>query len=257
MAHQARKRFGQNFLRDEGAIAAILSAVAARPGDTLVEIGPGQGALTAPLLAAAGALHAVEIDRDLAAALARRFPALTLHGGDALDFDFAALGSGLRVVGNLPYNISTPLLFHLADQAHAVRDLHVMLQKEVVERMAAAAGDSEYSRLSVMLQHRFEIEHLFDIAPESFDPRPRVTSAFARLIPRRPLAHPVRDEALFARVVTAAFAQRRKTLRNTLRDILAPADFEALGVDAGARAQELSVAQFAAIADHVSARGSR
>ena len=252
MKHRARKRFGQNFLTDESAIAAIVAAINPAQGESLVEIGPGLGALTRPLLAAAGHLHAIEIDRDLAHALQQEFGArLDLHTGDVLQFDFAALGEGLRVIGNLPYNISTPLLFHLADCAERIRDIHVMLQKEVVERMVAAPGDSNFGRLSVMLQYRFEMEKLLDVPATSFDPVPKVDSAVIRLTPLHPRHCVARDQAQLARVVAAAFSQRRKTLRNSLRGLIAAPAFDALGIAPTARAQELSVAQFVALADHL------
>ncbi|HUO44107.1 MAG TPA: 16S rRNA (adenine(1518)-N(6)/adenine(1519)-N(6))-dimethyltransferase RsmA [Burkholderiales bacterium] len=252
--HQPRKRFGQNFLVDDSVVAAIIAALHPQRGDLIVEIGPGLGALTGPLLALVDELHAVEIDRDLAASLQRRYPRLALHNCDALKFDFARFGRKSRIVGNLPYNISTPLLFHLESCAASICDIHVMLQKEVVDRIAATPADSDYSRLSVMLQYRFAVEKLFDVGPEAFDPRPRVESAVVRLIPRHPLPWPARDEALFAQVVGATFAQRRKTLRNSLRAYLAPADFAMLGLDPQGRAQELGVAQFVAIADFVATR---
>ena len=254
MKHQARKRFGQNFLTDDAAIAAIVAAIRPAPGECLVEIGPGLGALTRPLLAAAGYLHAIEIDRDLAQALQREFGArLELHTGDVLRFDFAALGDGLRVIGNLPYNISTPLLFHLAECTERIRDIHVMLQKEVVERMVAAAGDSNFGRLSVMLQYRFEMEKLLDVPAAAFEPVPQVDSAVIRLTPWRPQRCIARDETQLARVVAAAFSQRRKTLRNSLRGLINATALDALGIAPTARAQELSVAQFVALADHLSA----
>jgi 16S rRNA (adenine1518-N6/adenine1519-N6)-dimethyltransferase len=254
MKHQARKRFGQNFLTDASAIAAIVAAIHPVRGETLIEIGPGLGALTRPLLAAAGRLHAVEIDRDLAHGLREQFGAsLDLHTADVLDFDFSQLGNDLRVIGNLPYNISTPLLFHLADYAQRLRDIHVMLQKEVVERMVAAPGDSNYSRLSVMLQYWFEMEKLLDVPATAFDPVPKVDSAVVRLLPLRPRPCVARDEAQLGRVVAAAFSQRRKTLRNSLRKLQLEPAFDALQISATARAQELSVAQFVALADHLSA----
>ena len=254
MKHQARKRFGQNFLTDASAIAAIVAAVNPAPGECLVEIGPGLGALTRPLLAAAGQLHAIEIDRDLAQALEQEFGArLKLHTGDVLQFDFAALGERLRVIGNLPYNISTPLLFHLAQCAAQIRDIHVMLQKEVVERMVAAPGDSDFGRLSVMLQYRFELEKLLDVPALAFEPVPKVDSAVIRLTPLRPQRYVARDEVQFARVVATAFSQRRKTVRNSLRKLIAEPAFATLGIRPTARAQELSVAQFVAIADQVTA----
>jgi 16S rRNA (adenine1518-N6/adenine1519-N6)-dimethyltransferase len=253
MKHQPRKRFGQNFLRDEAAIGAIIAAIHPVPGEQLVEIGPGLGALTRPLLAATGTLHAVEIDRDLAHALRNEFGArLNLHVTDVLLFDFATLGDDLRIIGNLPYNISTPLLFHLADCTDRIRDIHVMLQKEVVERMVAAPGASNYGRLSVMLQYRFAMDKLLDVAAAAFEPVPKVDSAVVRLTPLKPQPCVARNEAQLARVVAAAFSQRRKTLRNSLGKFVAAPVFEMLGIAPTARAQELSVAQFVAIADHVS-----
>lgn len=256
MKHPPRKRFGQNFLVDESVCAAIIAAIHPARQDVVVEIGPGLGALTAPLLARVEALHAIEIDRDLAAGLQRKYSRLTVHSCDALQFDFAQFTAGFRIIGNLPYNISTPLLFHLEQFAAHIRDIHVMLQKEVVDRMVANSGDSDYSRLSVMLQYRFKMEKLFDVGPEAFDPRPQVESAVVRLTPLRPVPRPTRNEALFARVVAAAFAQRRKTLRNSLKEYLAAPDFAALDINPRARAQELSVAQFVAIADHLDQRAT-
>ena len=251
MRHQPRKRFGQNFLIDEAVIASIIAAIRPARGEHLVEIGPGLGALTRPLLAAAGALDAIEIDRDLAQALRRDCGAhLTLHSADVLQFDFATLGHELRVIGNLPYYISTPLLFYLVDYAEHIRDIHVMLQKEVVERMVAAPGDSNYGRLSVMLQYRFELEKLLDVPAAAFEPVPKVDSAVIRLSPLRPRPSVARDEKRLASVVTAAFSQRRKTLRNSLRKYFAEPAFNALGIAPNARAQELSVAQFVALADY-------
>jgi 16S rRNA (adenine1518-N6/adenine1519-N6)-dimethyltransferase len=251
MRHVPRKRFGQNFLTDEAVIAAIIAAIAPQSRDLLVEIGPGLGALTRPLAALLQHLHVVEIDRDIIARLRIEFPAarVTVHEGDALRFDFSALGNRLRVIGNLPYNISTPLLFHLARHAGAVRDLHVMLQKEVVDRMVAAPSSSEYGRLSVMLQYRFEMERVLDVPSAAFHPVPKVESAVVRMMPFAPLPHPARDESRLAAVVAAAFGQRRKTLRNTLKGYLGAADFERLGVDSGLRAQDLSVADFVTLAD--------
>ena len=201
MRHIPRKRFGQNFLVDEAAIAAIVAAIAPQPRDRLVEIGPGLGALTRPLSGRLEHLHAIEIDRDIIARLRAELPAarVTLHEGDALRFDFSALGPRLRVVGNLPYNISTPLLFHLAQHAAAIFDIHVMLQKEVVERMVAAPSTAEYGRLSVMLQYRFEMEKLLDVPPAAFRPAPKVESAVVRMTPFARLPHPARDEALFGK----------------------------------------------------------
>ncbi len=253
--HVARKRFGQNFLVDAGVITGIVSAIAPARGDNLVEIGPGLGALTGPLLERVDRLHVVEIDRDLIARLHQSYPPerLVIHAGDVLDFDFAALGKNLRIAGNLPYNISTPLLFRFAAYADRIRDIHVMLQREVVERMVAAPGASEFSRLSVMLQYRFDMEKLFEVPADSFEPAPKVESAVVRLTPLMPLPHPARSETAFAEVVARAFSQRRKTLRNTLRGMVSAGQLADLGIDAGARAQELSVADFVHIADALQA----
>jgi 16S rRNA (adenine1518-N6/adenine1519-N6)-dimethyltransferase len=249
--HAPRKRFGQNFLTNESVIAAIVGAVAPQPRDLMVEIGPGMGALTRPLALRVDHLHVIEIDRDIIAWLRTEFPAarVTVHPGDALEFDFGALGSRLRVVGNLPYNISTPLLFHLARHAGAIRDIHAMLQKEVVERMIAAPSTREYGRLSVMLQYRFGMERILGVSPAAFNPAPKVESAVVRLTPFARPPHLARDEAEFGKVVKAAFSQRRKTLRNTLKGYFDAADFERMGVDAGLRAQDLSVADFVRMAD--------
>jgi len=258
MRHVPRKRFGQNFLTDEAAIAAIVAAIAPQPRDRMVEIGPGLGALTRPLAARLEHLHVIEIDRDIVARLRADFPAgrVTVHEGDALRFDFSALGPRLRVVGNLPYNISTPLLFHLARHVTAIEDIHVMLQKEVVERMVATPSSSEYGRLSVMLQYRFRMEPVLTVPAGAFRPVPRVESAVVRMAPFAPLPHPAADEAALAKIVAAAFARRRKTLRNSLRACFTDADFERLGVDKGLRAQDLAVADFVRLADEA-ARLSR
>jgi len=249
--HQARKRFGQNFLVSPGVIRKIIEAVGPRSGDCVVEIGPGLGALTEPLLAVLDHLHVVEIDRDLIARLRQRFPAdrLTIHEGDALAFDFATLGHDLRVVGNLPYNISTPLLFHLADAAAAVRDMHFMLQKEVVDRMVAAPGGGDYGRLSVMLQYRFEMERLFLVPPGAFNPAPQVDSAIVRLVPKSADQLTVREPALFAALVATAFGQRRKMLRNNLRTLADEAALAAVGIAPTARAEELAVDDYIRLAN--------
>jgi 16S rRNA (adenine1518-N6/adenine1519-N6)-dimethyltransferase len=255
MRHIPRKRFGQHFLIAESVIADIVAAIGPQPDDRLVEIGPGLGALTGPLLAQVKHLHAVEIDRDVVARLTDTFPAgrLTIHQADALRFDFAALGAGLRVVGNLPYNISTPLLFHLAHSAALIRDIHAMLQKEVVARMTAAPGEPDYGRLSVMLQYRFKLEHLLSVPASAFRPAPKVESAVVRMLPL-PGAAERCDEGLFARLVKSAFMHRRKTLRNTLRGHLAERDFIALEIRPEARAQELSVADFVRLTNYVAGR---
>lgn len=249
--HTPRKRFGQNFLVSPGVIRDIVAAIDPRRGDKLVEIGPGLAALTAPLLDAVDRLHVVEIDRDLIARLRKTFPAdrLEIHEGDALAFDFATLGANLRIVGNLPYNISTPLLFHLAGYAGRVRDMHFMLQKEVVDRMVAAPGGTDNGRLSIMLQYRFAMERLFVVPPDAFDPPPKVDSAIVRLVPRPASELAARDEAALARVVTAAFSQRRKMLRNTLREYFDEAALTALGIVPTARPEELGVAEYVTLAN--------
>jgi 16S rRNA (adenine1518-N6/adenine1519-N6)-dimethyltransferase len=251
--HVARKRFGQNFLVDRGIINAIVAAINPARSDTVVEIGPGLGAITEPLLERLDHLHVVEIDRDLIARLKKQHPAtrLSIHEGDALAFDFATIGKDLRLVGNLPYNISTPLLFHLADYAECVHDMHFMLQKEVVERMVALPGESEFSRISVMLQYRFHLEWLIDVPPESFDPAPKVQSAVVRLIPKDPAELQARSHSAFYRVVQTAFAQRRKMLRNTLKGILDDAGFTALGIVPTCRAEDVSVEDYVRIANHL------
>ena len=251
-AHRARKRFSQNFLVDESAIAGIVDAVGPREGDRMVEIGPGLAAITRPLARVVRPLHVVEIDRDIVARLKRDFAEgdLVIHEGDALEFDFASLGPDLRVVGNLPYHISTPILFHLFEAADALRDIHVMLQAEVVERMVAAPGDSEYGRLSVMLQYRFHMEKVLDVPPEAFEPAPKVDSAVVRMSPRTGDWARAKDEKVLSETVALAFSQRRKTLRNTLGRALSAADFEKLAIDPQARAQTLSVDDFVRIADY-------
>ena len=254
--HRARKRFGQNFLVDTHYIDRIIDAVAPRPGDNLVEIGPGLGALTHRLIERATRIAAIEIDRDLAARLRETWgpTRLALHEGDALAFDYAVLGENLRVVGNLPYNISSPLLFHLASFDSLLRDIHVMLQREVVARMAAAPGTSDYGRLSVMLQAKFAVARLFIIPPGAFQPAPKVDSAFVRLVPLGAARPAITDERLFSRVVGAAFGQRRKTLRNTLKGVLEDADYAALGIDPQIRAEQLDLASFIRLADRTTAR---
>jgi 16S rRNA (adenine1518-N6/adenine1519-N6)-dimethyltransferase len=248
--HKAKKQFGQNFLVDQRIIADIVAAIRPDLGDHMVEIGPGLGALTRPLLQRLDHLHVVEIDRDIIARLRHDYSPdkLIIHAGDALQFDFSSLPAPLRIVGNLPYNISSPLLFHFARYAERVSDMHFMLQNEVVERMVAAPSTPAYGRLSVMLQYRFYMEKLLDVPPESFRPAPKVDSAVVRMIPLPAGAIAVKNPALFAQVVSAAFAQRRKTLRNTLRAYLTDADFMYLNLDPQLRAENLSVADFAAIA---------
>jgi len=238
---KTRKRFGQHFLHDPGVLKKIVDAIDPARGDVVVEIGPGEGALTRPLLARLDRLTAIEIDRDLAAGLQAN--GLTVICADALEFDFSTLPVGLRIVGNLPYNISTPILFHLARYADRVRDMHFMLQKEVVDRMVAKHSTPDYGRLSVMLQTRFAMQKLFKVAPGAFRPPPKVESAVVRLVPLKET--PACDAALFEKIVREAFSARRKTLRNALP--LEPRDYEALGVDPKLRPENLSPADYVRI----------
>ena len=255
MSHRPRKRFGQNFLHDPGVIDRVLRAIAPRAGERLVEIGPGQGAITAGLLQAAGSLDVVELDRDLVGPLAERFAGrgeLRIHNADALKFDFRPLVAGdqrLRLVGNLPYNISTPILFHLLEQPEVIADMHFMLQKEVVDRMAADPGSKRYGRLSVILQYHCAVEALFDIGPGAFRPAPKVDSAFVRLQPHAEPPVDLADPARFAALVTQAFGQRRKTLRNTLAGLLDAEQIRAAGIDPGLRAERLTLAEFGALSN--------
>jgi len=249
--HIPRRRFGQHFLVDAHYVTRILDAIDPRPGDNVVEIGPGLAALTAGLIARAGHLTAIEIDRDLTARLRGNFPPaqLTLHEADALTFDFAQLGKELRAVGNLPYNISSPLLFHLESFADRLTDVHVMLQKEVVSRMTAEPATADYGRLTVMLQATFRTTRLFVIPPGAFRPVPKVDSAFVRLVPLGADKPVIADEALFARIVAAAFGQRRKTLRNALASICSEVPMRALGIDPGARGETLAVSDYVRLAN--------
>ena len=254
VAHRAKRRFGQNFLHDRGVIHRIITAIAPCPGDRLVEIGPGQGALTVPLLAAAGRLEAVEMDRDLITPLqegAADNSGLTLHQADALRFDFRRCHGGerpLRLVGNLPYNISTPLLFRLLAMADHICDMHFMLQREVVERMAAPPGSKTYGRLSVMVQYHCRVDSLFRVPAGAFHPAPKVESAVVRLTPRPP-DPAATDAARFAALVSSAFGQRRKTLRRALQEHLTVTDIRGAGIDPGARAEQLSVSDFVRLAN--------
>jgi 16S rRNA (adenine1518-N6/adenine1519-N6)-dimethyltransferase len=250
MAHKARKRFGQNFLHDPHVIDRIVRSIAPKKDQHLVEIGPGQGAITKFLLGSEAKLDAIELDRDLVRLLNQKYETaenFRLHSADALKFEFCSLtrnSSKLRIVGNLPYNISTPLLFHLLDNAQCLQDMHFMLQKEVVERMAARPGNKIYGRLTVMLQAYCDVKMLFPIGPGAFQPAPRVESAFVRLIPFKTPLIAQHQQQFFAQVVTRAFSQRRKTLRNTLKKIVEPEIMEHCGIDPGTRAEQLSVKEF-------------
>ena len=295
MKHVAKKRFGQNFLTDQSVITSLVDAISPQADDLMVEIGPGLGALTKPLLQKLNLLHVVEVDRDIIAWMEKEYAgkAIQIHNADALKFDFSSLlnissalvmdarqqgGSDeivrqvqrgadnadnaadapklkkLRVTGNLPYNISTPILFHLLDNIHAISDMHFMLQKEVVERMVAAPSTAAYGRLSVMLQYKLHMDYLITVPPEAFDPAPKVESAFVRCVPHAALPFIAQDEALFAAVVLAAFGQRRKTLRNTLKSLLDDDGFAQLQLDSQLRAENLSVEQFVQIANFLSAK---
>ena len=252
--HHARQRFGQNFLTDAGVIEQIVRAIDPKPEDNLVEIGPGLSALTEPLLARVNHLKAIEIDRDLAARLRSNYPSdrLTVIGADALDVDFRQFGDRIRLVGNLPYNISTPLLFACMQAADQVLDQHFMLQREVVDRMVAHVDDSDYSRLSVMLQYRYCMDKLFDVPPEAFDPAPKVVSAVVRMLPLPDSRLRARDDDLFAAVVQRAFAQRRKMLRRALGDWAALIPWEEVGVAATARAEQVDGPGFIRLSDALS-----
>lgn len=252
--HRARRRFSQNFLVDHNYTSRIVSAISVSEADHVVEIGPGLGALTAPILAVAGRVDVIEIDRDAARLLQQRFSnrRLSVRCTDFLQFDLCALGAGLRVVGNLPYHISTPILFAVDASRDCVQDCHFMLQKEVVDRMVAAPASADYGRLSVMLQCRWQMQQLFDVPPTVFRPQPRVWSSVVRMRPEQRAA--IADQAIFHRVVEASFSQRRKTLRNALRGLAADEDFKTTGIDSGRRGETLSVAEFAALANQLHMR---
>jgi len=256
-AHRPRKRFGQNFLHDPAVIGRIIRAIDPRPDEHLVEIGPGLGALTRPLLSAVGHLAAVEIDRDVIPHLKEICDGsgeLRIHNLDVLKCDFATIAAGqaLRLVGNLPYNISTPLLFHLLKQLPVIRDMHFMVQKEVAERLAAAPNTEHYGRLGIMVQLRCTVELLFTVGPGAFKPAPKVDSAVVRLIPHREMPVKIIDERRFAELVTRAFSQRRKTLRNALKGLLTTEQIEALGIDPMRRPETLGLADYAALSNALS-----
>ncbi len=266
--HRARKRFGQNFLHDPGTIRRIVAAVAPAPGQHLVEIGPGRGALTGGLLEAAGELDVIELDRDLVGPLAEALAGrgrLRIHQADALRYDLCTLlpaaataaGERLRIVGNLPYNISTPLLFRFLAQAECIADMHLMLQKEVVDRLAATPGTKTYGRLSVMVQSHCAVTRVLAVGPGAFTPAPKVSSAVVHLTPLRPAPVRIADPGLHARVVAAAFSQRRKRLSNSLRGLADAALLKDCNLDPGARAEQLSVADFARLANAVAQGATR
>ncbi|MEW6763401.1 MAG: 16S rRNA (adenine(1518)-N(6)/adenine(1519)-N(6))-dimethyltransferase RsmA [Pseudomonadota bacterium] len=253
MKHVARKRFGQNFLTDDHVLNNIIDSIAPRRGEAMVEIGPGLAAMTALLLKQLDHMHVVELDRDLVARLEKAYPRekLTVHSGDALKFDFASIpvpeGQKLRIVGNLPYNISSPLLFHLATFSSLVEDQHFMLQKEVVERMVAEPGTKAYSRLSVMLQWRYDMDLLFIVPPTAFDPPPQVDSAIVRMIPKRQMLEV--DGGTLEKVVAKAFSQRRKVIRNCVAGMFTEAQLVEAGIDPGARPEAVGLEQYVALAN--------
>lgn len=259
LGHRARKRFGQNFLHDEQIIEDIVAAFAPQRGQAIVEIGPGLAALTRPVAQQAGHLHVIEIDRDLAARLQQDTnlaAQLTVHQVDALKFNFLELaeqlGQKIRVFGNLPYNISTPLIFHLLEASEAIEDMHFMLQKEVVERMVASPGSKTYGRLSIMIQQKTEAVPILDVPPEAFTPAPKVDSAVVRLTPYVESPHPVIDNKLFAEVCLTSFSQRRKTIRNNLKQLLTDADFDWLAIEPNVRPETLPVEDYVRISNYLS-----
>ncbi|WP_153708752.1 16S rRNA (adenine(1518)-N(6)/adenine(1519)-N(6))-dimethyltransferase RsmA [Eikenella corrodens] len=256
--HTARKRFGQNFLQDSRIIADIVQAVRPQPADTVVEIGPGLGAITEPLAAKLDCLHVCEIDRDIIGYLKTRPYAgkLVIHEGDVLQFDFASVPGRKKIVGNLPYNISTPLLFHLSRYADEVEDMHFMLQKEVVERMVAEPGSNDFGRLSVMLQYFFEMEKLLDVPPEAFSPAPKVDSAVVRLIPAKYRIGQAQDFEQFAALVKQAFHQRRKTIRNNLKGIADDGDLQTAGISPQERAEHIAPEKYVALANLLAQKAS-
>ncbi len=258
MQHKARKRFGQNFLTDDHVIDRIVQSIGLQAEDKLVEIGPGQGALTREMLPLVNKLEVIELDRDLITGLEilkSSYPSLVIHNADAMRFDFSELNNDtqpLRVVGNLPYNISTPLIFNLLSYAGVIKDMHFMLQKEVVERMAAEPGGGQSGRLTIMVQYRCKVEKLFIVPPESFDPQPKVESAIVRLTPFTELPFVANNEKEMAILVTQAFSQRRKTLRNCLKKSLDAAQIESVGIDPKRRPETLSVEEFVSLANLIS-----
>lgn len=260
--HQARKRFGQNFLHDPGVIERIVRSIHPKPDDAIVEIGPGLGAITEEILTVNPALQVVELDRDLIPVLRTKFfnyPEFRIHEADALKFDFSQLvrdGRPLRIIGNLPYNISTPLIFHLLAQAGVVQDMHFMLQKEVVQRMAAVPGDNNYGRLGIMTQYFCKVQPLFEVGPGAFRPAPKVDSAIVRLVPHKTLPHKARDLNTLQAVVRTAFNARRKTLRKALGGMVSVEQLQNLGINDGLRPENLSLADYVRIADQVLAEST-
>ncbi len=257
--HRPRKRFGQHFLTDPGVIDAVVNAIAPQDDDVIVEIGSGPGAITVPIAKRCGSLHAIELDRDLAARLRTQFANeshVSIHEADALRFDFSTLGSSLRVVGNLPYNISTPLLFRLLEQRQVIKDMHFMLQKEVVDRIAADPGSKAFGRLTIMLGSYLDIEALFDVDRLAFDPPPAVMSAVVRLRPKPDANVHIDDKRLLTSLVAAAFSQRRKTLRNALKAHASAEDLRALDIDPGLRPENIAISDWVALANHLASKNS-
>ncbi len=256
MNHRARKRFGQHFLTAPEIIEQIVSAIEPRSGDVIVEIGPGRAAITDPLSILSPTLHAIELDRDLVSQLERRFndrDGVYIHEADALSFDYASLGDRIRLVGNLPYNISTALLFHLIAFREVIVDMHFMLQKEVVDRICATPGNKNFGRLTIMLGCRMEAVSLFDVPPGAFSPPPRVLSSVVRMRPLPVGTYDVRDDERLEAIVKLAFSRRRKTLRNALNGMAEPQDLDAIGLDAGLRPEQVSIDNWIALANHLSA----
>ena len=254
--HQARKRFGQNFLHDPGVIERIVRSINPKPDQSIVEIGPGLGAITEEILALNPRLQVVELDRDLIPVLRTKFfnyPEFRIHQADALKFDFNQLveGQPLRIVGNLPYNISTPLIFHLLAYSGVIQDMHFMLQKEVVQRMAAVSGDNNYGRLGIMTQYFCKVQPLFEVGPGAFRPAPKVDSFIVRLVPHETLPYPAKDLGTLQAVVRSAFNARRKTLRKALGGLISAAELQQLGINDGLRPENLSLADYVTIADYV------
>ncbi len=253
MKHIAKKKFGQNFLKDTSIINAIIQSINPVPDDLLIEIGPGLGALTKPLLEKTNHLLAIEVDRDIVAWMENEYSKknITVFNEDILNFNFDQFDQKVRVVGNLPYNISTPILFKCIDNITNIKDLHFMLQKEVVDRMIAVPSSSEYGRLSVMLQYYFVMEHLVHVPKESFDPEPKVESSFVRLIPYKHYPFVANNIEQFGRIVKEAFSQRRKTIRNTLKSFISENDFQKIGINPQLRAENLSVSDFVKISNYL------
>jgi len=253
MKHIAKKKFGQNFLKDAAIIHAIIQSINPLPNDLLIEIGPGLGALTKPLLKKTNRLLAIELDRDIVSWMENEYSKknITIFNEDVLNFNFNQFDQKIRIVGNLPYNISTPILFKCIDNILIIKDLHFMLQKEVVDRMIATPSSPEYGRLSIMLQYYFAMEHLLDVPKESFEPEPKVESSFVRLIPYEEYPFIANNIEQFARIVKEAFSQRRKTIRNTLKSFISENDFEKIGINPQLRAENLSVSDFVKISNYL------